>query len=368
MKVLHFILGKANKDRANGVNQVIAGLAKYSARLGIQVRVIGKAQAVTSEGELVDRDGFTVEAYSRWGRSLRAALSDAILWADIVHLHGVYSPWNLLVARMCEKLDRPYTITLHDGLAPDRALVRGRLRKRIFQTFFQLRHLENAAGIHILTEEEGTDLFAMARPRKVFCIPNGVDLDDYPEVNAGKNVSGREITIGYLGRLSAEKNLQSLCDAFVGANIHSNLRLKLAGPKTAFGEALLAQYVGYSVEWVGPKFGQEKTDFIRSLDLFVHPSLCDVFSIAAMEVLALGTPLLITRTSNVSYFYNQNAFYMCEPTIFGLKKGLQQAILGRDKWVVMARNGRDLIESRLNWGSAARDMLKAYELMVAASK
>ena len=100
----------------------------------------------------------------------------------------------------------------------------------------------------------------------------------------------------------------------------------------------------------------------------MHPSLCDVFSIAAMEVLALGTPLLITRTSNVSYFYNQNAFYMCEPTIFGLKKGLQQAILGRDKWVVMARNGRDLIESRLNWGSAARDMLKAYELMVAASK
>ena len=43
-RVLHFILGKANKDRANGVNQVIAGLAKYTARSGGDVRVIGKTE------------------------------------------------------------------------------------------------------------------------------------------------------------------------------------------------------------------------------------------------------------------------------------------------------------------------------------
>lgn len=38
MKILHFILEKANQDRANGVNYVIHGLCKYSALAGHKVQ------------------------------------------------------------------------------------------------------------------------------------------------------------------------------------------------------------------------------------------------------------------------------------------------------------------------------------------
>lgn len=108
MKVLHFILGKANKDRANGVNQVIAGLAKYTARYGVDVRVIGKAGSVKKEGELIQRDGFTIQAFSQLGLQLSKAVDEAIVWADVVHLHGVFSPWNLWVAKKMQ----PVTKTL----------------------------------------------------------------------------------------------------------------------------------------------------------------------------------------------------------------------------------------------------------------
>lgn len=364
MKVLHFILGKANKARANGVNQVIAGLAKHSARLGAGVRVIGKAESVTREGETITRDGFDVEAYSRWGRPLRSALADGIRWADVVHLHGVYSPWNLLVAKICEETCHPYVVTLHDGLAPERSKAHGRFRKWVFHSLLQRRHLAHAAGVHVLTEEEGTDLFSVAHPRNVFCIPNGVDLDDYPSPNVREGVSLNDINIGYLGRLSPEKNLEALCLAFAEVNTAHNMRLILAGPPSAYGDRLLKRFSGQGVVGVGTKFGEDKSAFIREMDLFVHPSLCDVFSISAMEVLAVGTPLLITRTSNASYFCDRGAFFMCEPTVFGLAKGLRLALDRQAGWAEMSVRGRRLIDERLNWRAAASDMLEAYSQIV----
>jgi glycosyltransferase involved in cell wall biosynthesis len=365
MKVLHFILGKANKDRANGVNQVIAGLAKYSALSGAEVRVIGKAESVVYEGEIIDRDSFAVEVYSSWGKPLKRALKDALLWADVVHLHGVYSPWNVLVSRMCAKHNRPYVVTLHDGLAPERALSRTKFKKKIFHAIFQRMYLEKAAGIHVLTPEEATDLLKVAQPENVFCIPNGIDLNDYPSIVKQNNRTPNKISIGYLGRLSPEKNLEALCEAFTNININGDFLLKLAGPQSTYGEGLLNRFAEHGVEWVGPKFGSDKSEFISSVGLFVHPSLCDVFSIAAMEVLAIGTPLLITRTSKASYFYNRGAFFMCEPTSFGLENGLRDALNQCEVWAEMSANGRRLIEDRLNWRAAAHDMLAAYNQILA---
>lgn len=360
MKILHFILGKANKNRANGVNQVIAGLAKYSSRLGAEVRVIGKAESVYQEGEMIPRDGFTVEAYSKWGAPLRLALKECIRWADVVHLHGVYSPWNVMVARMCLVLDRPYIITLHDGLAPERTKERGRLKKKVFHSLVQRKHIERAAGIHVLTEEEASDLLLMAKPKNIFCIPNGIDLEDYSGSEYSEATSSGYINIGYLGRLSPEKNLDALCEAFASINTDGSMRLNLAGPPSVYGQSLLSRFGSHGVEAVGPLFGRDKSNFISSLDLFIHPSLCDVFSIAAMEVLALKTPLLITRTSKSSYFYDRNAFFMCEPTSFGLERGLRIALDRRIEWPAMTANGRSLVEERLNWHVVAKDMLEAY--------
>lgn len=364
MKILHFILGKANKDRANGVNQVIAGLAKYSVRHGAEVRVTGKAQSVAREGELIPHNGFKVKAYSRWGLPLYRALAEDIKWADVVHMHGVYAPWNVWVGYMCKRLGTPYILTLHDGLAPERAAVRGRAKKHLYHTFIQDRHLRAAAALHVLTEEEATEVLACTNPRAMFCIPNGIDLDDFPFMAQTSSRDDSHVTLGYLGRLSEEKNLDTLCEAFMAVNRGERLRLKLAGPDSTCAQELIKRFGQSGVEWVGPKFGQEKVDFIRSLDLFVQPSLCDVFSIAAMEVLALETPLLITRTAKTSYFYDRRAFYMCEPTAFGIERGLRSALAQRSEWPEVATRGRELIEQHLNWSVVARDLLRKCEQIV----
>jgi glycosyltransferase involved in cell wall biosynthesis len=247
-------------------------------------------------------------------------------------------------------------------------MARGRYRKLAYHTGFQRQHLRAASGVHVLTEDESTDLFNCANSENVFCIPNGIDLDDFPDRSLPTIANKAAVTLGYLGRLSPEKNLDALCHAFVATNRDGRLLLKLAGPESEYGRRLVDRYGSYGVEWVGPKFGRDKTQFLRSVNIFVHPSLCDVFSIAAMEVLALGTPLLITRTAKASYFYGSSSFFMCEPTAYGIERGLNTALSRNLDWIEMAARGRSLIERRLNWAVAAEELLAEYQKILIGGK
>lgn len=360
MKILHVILGKADKNRANGVNQVIAGLAKYSAKHGVSVSVVGKAQTASCEGEVIARDGFAVTVYSKQSPAFRTSVRQAVEAADIVHLHSTYSPLNLWVGRVCEATGTPYVVTLHGGLSPARNIWRNRLQKRLFHLLLQKRHLEQAALIHVLTEEESTEALAVIRPKVMRVIPNGVDLSDFPPPPV-RGKASVDLRIGYIGRISREKNLDALCAAFSKIAADHPARLLLAGPASAEGDAISRRYAASGVELVGPQFGHDKLAFLDSIDLFVHPSKTDVFSIGAMEALARGVPMVISRTSDTSHFAQTGAFIMCEPTAFGIERVLRKALDRQDDWPAMARRGRQLIEARLNWDAAALDMIAAYQ-------
>ncbi len=368
MRILHFILGKADKRRASGVNQVVAGLAKYSVRQGVEVRVIGKAETSRSEGERICRDGFEVIAYSRLGRALWSALDEGIKWADIVHLHGVYSPLNLLVGRMAESRNKPYLVTLHNGLSPQLALQSGRWKKSIFNILLQKRHLGAASALHVLTDEEATDVVASAAPARMFCLPNGIDLEEIGDMREPVAAERREVILGYLGRISPEKNLEALCEAFWAVNVDKSMRLIIAGPSSDYAEKILTRYGKSGVELIGPRYGSEKYSFIAHLDLFILPSLAEGFSIAAAEVLALGTPLLVTRTSKMSYFFDTGAFFMCEPTPYGLEKGIRQAMSSRSDWPDKMERGRKLVREKLNWSVVARALIAEYEQVLETRK
>jgi glycosyltransferase involved in cell wall biosynthesis len=362
MKILHFVLGKASKERANGVNQVVAGLAKYSIRAGAQVRVVGKTHSVPAVGETIARDGFHAEVFPGWGGPLRDRLGEAIGWADVVHLHSGYSPWNILVGRMCEARRTPYVVTLHNVLSPELTAARGRWRKALFHSLVQRRHLERAAALHVLTEEEATDALRSVNPARIFCIPNGIDPDDFPATTQTPRGAG-QLTIGHLGRLSPEKNLEALCTAVAALRDHTDVRLRLAGPFSDYGEQLRSRFGDGWIELVGPVYGESKIAFMNSIDLLVIPSLSEGFPVVAAEALALRTPLLVTRTSKLSHYFDRGAFFMCEPTSFGIERGLRRALAARASWNTVTDNGRRLVDECLNWRAIASRLLQSYEIV-----
>lgn len=362
MKIFHFIIGKGNKNRPNGVNQVIAGLCKYSSLNGQSIRVIGLASNAVTEGEMIQRDGFQVEVYSKWSLKLFKAIVHNVKGCDVLHLHGVYILSNIFVGMIAKWCLTPFIITAHDGFSPNRS----KFRKKLFDFFIQKRFMESAQAIHILAQEEGTEILEKCTPKSFVYAPNGIDLDDFPKWTRSKsNDDNRSLAdplvIGYLGRISKEKNLASLVDALANYEYEQAIILRLAGPKSSYLADLLSLNHSCEIDWVGPKYGVEKIEFIKSLDLFVHPSLADVFSISAMECLAIGTPLLITRDSKASYFYNSGGFFMSESTPYGISQGIMNAVNRREEWEEVSSQGRILISSIFNWNAASLSLINGYE-------
>lgn len=369
MRILHFILGKADKAKPNGVNQVIAGMCKYLNSEKLNIHVFGYANSAKHEGEIIVRDGFEVEAYTKISLGSLKRLAKLVKDVDCIHLHGLYNIYNIFVALLCNHYKKPYLITLHNGLSPVMLNQRRRLLKKIFNYTFQKKFIYNASAIHVLTEEESSDLDNFGYNGRVYLIPNGIDLDDFSiQPNHDNKIElpdSNEVNIGYLGRISKEKNLDSLIEAIHTSFEGYKLNLFIAGPRSSNFELMLENLnENYNVNWVGPQYGEDKLKFIKSLDLFVHPSRADVFSIGAIECLACGIPLLITRTSNASYFYNKDSFYMCEPTVSGIQRGIKRALDDKNNWNIKVNAGYDLVNQIFNWKAIAESIEKAYKNII----
>jgi len=360
MKVFYFILGKANKDRPNGVNQVIAGLCKYLTLNGVSLRVTGFASNTLKQGEVIQRDKFKLKAYSLYNTLFLKDIITNIKWADIIHIHGIYNLKNIFIGMLAKKYSVPYVITLHNGFSPGLRSI----KKRIFDFIVQKTHIENAAAIHVLALEESTEILQICSPKKIIYAPNGVDLDDIKNLKKKEDFNlekNSEITIGFLGRVSKEKNIFNLVKAIGDMSEHYQIKLLIAGPDSPYLRYICKHNKNVRIDWVGPKYSNEKFEFIKSLDIFIHPSIADVFSISAMEVLSIGTPLIIARSSKASHFFNSNSFFMCEPTRYGIKVALSDAIKKQSLWKTHSENGIELVNKKFNWNSASLSLKKGYE-------
>ncbi len=99
-------------------------------------------------------------------------------------------------------------------------------------------------------------------------------------------------TVGYLGRLSPEKGIEMLCDAFLKSK-HGNYRLLIAGDGNAqYVSNLKRLYEGPSLSFVGKV---EAWRFLNNIDLLVVPSLWnEPFGRVVIESYAAHRPVLVT--------------------------------------------------------------------------
>jgi glycosyltransferase involved in cell wall biosynthesis len=136
---------------------------------------------------------------------------------------------------------------------------------------------------------------ASALPR-IVAIPNGVPV---PQRAWSSRADWQDMPRAvFLGRLAPEKGLDTLIQAWpLVRQKHPNARLILVGVgseranlETAVQRLALTVGTGQNVEFAGTVF--DSTTALRKADLFVLPSREEGMSIALLEAMALGVPLV----------------------------------------------------------------------------
>ncbi len=370
MKILHFILGKANPDRANGVNQVIHGLAKYQSREGHDVHVIGISQSMNVPYEKIQRECFEVDCFKDFNTKSFSYIKEIVQKVDIVHMHGVWNKKNVVLGRYLEKIKKPYVMTAHCGYAIDRMKQSNYLFKLLFHKIWQKRLYEQASGIHALTREESTDIAAFCNNNNIFVVSNGVDPDTFDKYQYQVHKNRKRIKLGYLGRISIEKNIDNLIRAIalLPVEIKNKVELSLIGPSNSNVAKLkdLAKFLGVeeNINFVGGKYAEEKIQTLLDLDVYIHPAYSDVVGIAVMEAFALGLPVIVTRTSHMSYYYQSNAFIMVEPSAQDLCRGIIEAFNKRNEWSEYSLRAKALYHNIFNWESVVQQITIEYQKII----
>jgi len=153
-------------------------------------------------------------------------------------------------------------------------------------------------GIHIaLSEGMRSDFADIYNPRaRVVVIGNSYAVSEGPSLQAFPTRSGK-FQLGHISKLSYEKGLDLVLEAYAQAASLTQIELLLAGPirdenSRRLIETYSSRYSGIS--YLGPLYGNEKSSFYQSIDLFLFPTRYrnEAQPLVLLEALAHGVPVI----------------------------------------------------------------------------
>lgn len=131
---------------------------------------------------------------------------------------------------------------------------------------------------------------------KLHVIPNGIDLEAFAPGHADyKQELGARVLVSYVGRVDPEKNVNSLCEAFLSLNLPGDHILVIAGGGLSLRN-LRHRYKDPRIIFRGHVAEPHELHRIfRSSDINVLPSSVEAFSIAMLEAMASGAAMIVTN-------------------------------------------------------------------------
>jgi glycosyltransferase involved in cell wall biosynthesis len=369
MRIIHLLLGKANPNTMMGVNKVVHHLATQQFRAGYEVEVWGITETPQEIGHQHDYPLILFESV-RTRFSLSRALRDVLQSLqpkDIVHMHSVFLPELYSASRVLRSNSVPWVISPHGGYAQE-SMKKNWLAKRVYIALFETTLLSQARAAHAISATEVEDINRLCRPQRVVLIPNGQDLLEV-EFTPDPLPAVERPVFGFCGRLEARvKGLDLLIDGFACYTKQGGKgKLWLIGDgKDKERLRTQAQNLGIAdkVEFLGPKFGNEKLNLIAQMDVFVHTSRWDAVPTAILEAAALCRPLLISEETNVgSYVSKHNAgLVLFKNMPDSIAQGMRsyKDILNSGRLSEIGLNARRMIEKDFGWTRIASELVKVY--------
>lgn len=241
---------------------------------------------------------------------------------DVVVLHSAWVAHNLYAARSLRSRGRSYIVVPHGGYDPNVISTRPLLR-RLWGTA-ERRMLEGAAATHVFFESEAPQVRHLAPTGEVVVAPTGHPGE--PPYWTGGN--GHLVWIGRYD--IRHKGLDLLIDAVASLPAAERPTVRLHGRDSANTRAdveALVERRGVAA-WVsvaGPIVGPEKRELLRTAAGYVHPSRWECHSIAALEALSSGIPVLISRGAQIASALDRSAAaIVVSPDVGSLAAGLRR--------------------------------------------
>jgi glycosyltransferase involved in cell wall biosynthesis len=309
---------------------------------------------------------------------LKKALQHTISGFDLVHIHELWHYPAYIGAREAICRSKPFIVTVHGELEPWTLQYKG-LKKRIYSRLIQRRQLNSAAAIQCLTRDEADQVrqYGVNAPTRV--IPNGISIKhwDPPPAKAEllqkyPQLENKQIIL-FLGRIHQKKGLDQLIAAFnrVLQKYRDGVQLVIAGPDDGYEKELLKSLhelnITDQVLMLGLVTGRDKYVVLESADIFALPSYSEGFSVAILEAMSSGTPVIISKQCHFPEVEQQRAGMVISNGTDQLYEAMDRLLAEPELGCRMGENGRKLAREKYTWDESARQLADLYHSVAGKS-
>lgn len=188
---------------------------------------------------------------------------------------------------------------------------------------------------------------------KVLVYPRGIDINRFsPTYRNGfyrkLSVDNNAVKLLYVGRVSQEKNLHLLLEAFKSlVRKKQNVVLTIVG-EGPYLEEMKSLTAGLPCIFTGALDGDDLTAAYASSDLFVFPSATDTFGNVVLEALASGLPVIVTDQGGPceNIHDGKTGVIVEADSIAALLSAMEAMLSHPDQLTKMGKAARHIMESR----------------------
>ncbi|PCN50868.1 glycosyl transferase family 1 [Candidatus Geothermarchaeota archaeon ex4572_27] len=191
---------------------------------------------------------------------------------------------------------------------------------------------------------------------RVHHVPNAVELDKLPS----NGIKLYEPQIAYLGRLSREKGVDLLIQAF--KKMPSYHLLIIGGGPEENKLRRLAQ--GRSnIHFLGPLPRQQALKYVKGSDMLIQPSRREGLSTSILEAMAMGVPVVATSVGgNTELIKHQATGLLIKPnSVASIIEAVETLIANPSLAKNLAAQAKRHVAAHYSWDKALRQYIKLYE-------
>lgn len=293
MKILQVL--SSRQTALGGPLRVAENISNYMGTNGDEVRIFPELDEIT-------RGKWFMPSWQAIKR-----LYACVLWADVVHIHGIWTFPSAFAAWSSRFNRKPYFVNPH-GMLDVWQLQQSELLKKIYSALIEKYNLRKAVAVCFTHEEEMHEASAYAKFTNAYILPNAVDTSSFSHLPDRAELEGRfpqvngKVIIFFMARLHPKKGLVLLLGALalLPQAMKSSTHLLVAGEKAGdYYNKMLVRVdklgLAKHVTFIGEVLGAEKAVLLGGSDIFALTSYQEGDSIALKEAMASGLPLLMTR-------------------------------------------------------------------------
>ena len=298
-------------------------------------------------------------------RGLARLAADVLAAADVLHVHEFRTTENLIVLPQAVRQGVPIVLSPHGTLAT--ATGRGAL-KRAWDRLLSprmMRQIAAAVGVHA-EGAAGADARWPAAGPSPRTAPNahGIDPAPYAALDGAAFRArwglGDAVVCLFLGRLHARKGVEALARAFQQV-AGPHVRLVIAGPDEGMLPTL------HSLAAADPRIvltgfldGDARLGALAAADLFALPATGEGLSMAMLEAMAAGLPLLIAPGCHFPQAQSAGAGVIVPPEVEPLAAALRDLLADPARRQAMGAAARRLAVEHYAWDSIAAQWESVY--------